>query len=139
MIDEYGGILTGGLLGNPILGQYSLSFATVDFETTHPDGISGIINEHVSLYSNFTGWVKNRFSGGGGSHGTFQPHKTKHENHIIISIRLGDQIVKKRYKISDRVLTISINILNKIQKKVTVNASILSKTSIKPTVRIKND
>ncbi len=138
MIDEYGGILTGGLLGNPILAQYSLSFATIDFETTHPDGITGVINNQVSVYSDFKAWVKNRsLGGGGGSHGTLIKPKIEHENYITISIRLNDQIVRKKYKISDRVLKISINILSKM--KISVNASILDKPIIKPIVRIKND
>lgn len=114
-MDSLGGILTGGLLGNPIIGYFNLSL--FNFIIVEVEQIKG----HAKGY---TDYVEED------SHGriTFKINmfKTEHIKTFTISnnkINIVMKLMKKIKKLKERIFNITMNRQTKIDKiKVKINA-----------------
>jgi hypothetical protein len=130
-MDSLGGILTKGLLGNPILGRFNLGgFFNIE-----------VIEQPVE--------VGGAGYGGNTTHLARREEKRREEKRkekiIVVSIRLDGMTYRKPYLVSDRTATVSINILDRLTKLKESVIGIKSifvrekKDDLSVTVRIKDD
>jgi hypothetical protein len=128
-MDSLGGLLTKGLLGNPILGRFNLGgFISIEVIDAPPAaGVGG------------AGY------GGNTTHLGRRQEAKKKEKLVVVSLRLNGMTYRKPYLVSDRTATVSINILDGLTK---LKESVLGIKSIfirkktddiSVTVRIKDD
>lgn len=133
-MDSLGGILTKGLLGNPILARFSLG-GWIEIEVVDPGGGGG--------------GKKRGGRGIGGGLGGFKPHiphREEEKKYIVITTRLRGEVKRSRFEVSDFTANLSINILKVMQrtsesllriKRVFIRES--KQVPIKPVVRIRDD
>lgn len=114
--DSLGGVLTGGLLGNPIIGRFNLSlFNFIDIEIEKNNG-AYVTSEYIPKQEELTGRVIikiNMFSKEYVKHYTFKDNKI---NIIISIINFINKIKKYIFNIKFRKTKID-NVQVKINEK----------------------
>lgn len=99
-MDSLGGMLTKGLLGNPILAQFNLFFFSIVITTPDPPN-----------------------TGGGGSTwaGTSSRSTEREEDqvrNITIAVKFKTKEFVKTYELTEKKLSVTINILNIVSRTV---------------------
>lgn len=88
-MDSLNGIVIGGLLGNMILGQFNLSVLGIQIDVQ-------VTNGHGRTY--------------------LPEDKSDDVKYVIITISLGSKKKTTRFKVSEGIAYITLNIINKISK-----------------------